>query len=202
MEFDGILVQWNDKRGFGFLEPIQGGQQIFAHIKSFNTNNRPKINQRYVFKIETNNQGKKQALNIRSYQSAKQNPSNRINKFNNNSPAQWGTASLFAIPLFMVVYVLCAVLFKVPRYTFAIYIISSFILFFMYAIDKSAAGANQRRIPESNLHTIALLSGWPGALIAQQVLRHKSVKTEFRQVFWATVVLNIIAFVSISIWLK
>ncbi|ASM76102.1 hypothetical protein VITFI_CDS0323 [Vitreoscilla filiformis] len=52
------------------------------------------------------------------------------------------------------------------------------------------------------MHAIALLSGWPGALIAQQFLRHKSVKAEFRQVFWATVVLNVIAFVGISIWLK
>jgi uncharacterized membrane protein YsdA (DUF1294 family) len=37
---------------------------------------------------------------------------------------------------------------------------------------------------------MALLCGWPGALLAQQVLRHKSAKGEFRAVFWVTVVLN------------
>lgn len=202
MEFEGVLVQWNDERGFGFLEPVQGGQQIFAHIKSFNTSGRPKLNQRYVFGVETNHQGKKRAFNVRPCQSTNKKNLNRPNKTDGDSPAQWGTATLFVIPLFLVVYVLCASLFKVPRYTFAVYVASSFVLFMMYVIDKNAAKSNKRRIPESNLHVIALLSGWPGALIAQQVLRHKSVKAEFRQVFWATVILNLIAFVGISIWLK
>ena len=35
MRFDGKLKSWNDDRGFGFIEPLQGGQEIFVHIKSF-----------------------------------------------------------------------------------------------------------------------------------------------------------------------
>ena len=35
MRFDGVLRSWNDERGFGFLEPVQGGEQIFVHIKTF-----------------------------------------------------------------------------------------------------------------------------------------------------------------------
>ena len=38
---------------------------------------------------------------------------------------------------------------------------------------------------------MALAGGWPGALLAQQWLRHKSAKREFRAVFWATLVLNV-----------
>ena len=41
------------------------------------------------------------------------------------------------------------------------------------------------------LHGLSLIGGWPGALIAQQVLRHKSRKEEFRFVFWLTVVINV-----------
>jgi len=44
------------------------------------------------------------------------------------------------------------------------------------------------------LHLLSLAGGWPGALLAQQLLRHKSAKAEFRQVFWATVVINIVIF--------
>jgi uncharacterized membrane protein YsdA (DUF1294 family) len=40
------------------------------------------------------------------------------------------------------------------------------------------------------LHVVALFGGWPGALIAQGVFRHKSTKEEFQTVFWTTVVLN------------
>jgi uncharacterized membrane protein YsdA (DUF1294 family) len=45
---------------------------------------------------------------------------------------------------------------------------------------------------------LALAGGWPGALLAQQVLRHKSTKREFRQVFWATVLLNVVGFIVLA----
>jgi hypothetical protein len=34
------------------------------------------------------------------------------------------------------------------------------------------------------------MGGWPGALVAQETLRHKSKKASFRIVFWATVLIN------------
>lgn len=69
----------------------------------------------------------------------------------------------------------------------------SLVTYALYAMDKSAAQHNQWRIQESTLHLFALLGGWPGALIAQDRLRHKSVKAQFRFVFWITVVLNLVA---------
>ena len=53
-------------------------------------------------------------------------------------------------------------------------------------------------LPQGRLHLLALAGGWPGALLAQQFLRHKSAKASFRTVFWATVVLNVAAFVALS----
>lgn len=52
------------------------------------------------------------------------------------------------------------------------------------------AGRGYRRVPESHLHLLSLAGGWPGALIAQPVFRHKTIKQPFQGVFWATVVLN------------
>ncbi len=60
----------------------------------------------------------------------------------------------------------------------------------VYALDKSAARRKRRRVPERTLHLLALLGGWPGALLAQQRLRHKSGKPAFLRVFWLTVLLN------------
>ncbi|MBV7454971.1 cold shock and DUF1294 domain-containing protein [Acidovorax sp. sif1233] len=62
--------------------------------------------------------------------------------------------------------------------------------FLVYAIDKSAAQNGQWRTRESHLHLLGLAGGWPGAWFAQQWLRHKSRKLEFRAVYWATVVLH------------
>ena len=63
----------------------------------------------------------------------------------------------------------------------------------MYWLDKSAARRGGRRIPENTLHLLALLGGWPGALMAQRRLRHKTIKQPFQAIFWCTVVVNVAA---------
>jgi len=70
------------------------------------------------------------------------------------------------------------------------YAVISFITFVAYAIDKSAAKNRRWRTSERTLHLLALVGGWPGALLAQATLRHKSKKVSFRVVFWATVLIN------------
>lgn len=65
--------------------------------------------------------------------------------------------------------------------------------FVMYGVDKSAAVHGRWRTPELWLHMVSLAGGWPGALVAQHVFRHKTRKQPFRTVFWATVALNVLA---------
>ncbi len=62
----------------------------------------------------------------------------------------------------------------------------------MYALDKSAARDDRRRTRESTLLLLGILGGWPGALAAQALLRHKSAKPSFRVAFWGTVVVNLL----------
>ena len=74
----------------------------------------------------------------------------------------------------------------------ALYFAASVITFMVYALDKSAArqGNGRRRVPERTLHLLGMVGGWPGALLAQKLLRHKSRKRAFQIVFWMTVALN------------
>ena len=71
------------------------------------------------------------------------------------------------------------------------YVVMSAVTFIVYAMDKRAARRGAWRTPESTLHLLELFCGWPGALFAQNVLRHKSVKTSFRIVFFVAVALNL-----------
>ena len=71
------------------------------------------------------------------------------------------------------------------------YGVASLVTFIVYALDKSAAKRGRRRVRERTLHLLSLLGGWPGALAAQRVLRHKCSKGRFLVVFWLTVVLNV-----------
>ncbi|MGH8688817.1 MAG: DUF1294 domain-containing protein [Burkholderiales bacterium] len=64
------------------------------------------------------------------------------------------------------------------------------VAFILYGLDKWAAKRELERTRESTLQICALLGGWPGALLAQQVFRHKSSKRSFQIAFWIMVVLN------------
>lgn len=68
----------------------------------------------------------------------------------------------------------------------------------VYALDKSAARRRRRRVPERTLHLLALFGGWPGALLAQHYLRHKSSKGGFLRLFWLTMLLNCALFTSLG----
>jgi uncharacterized membrane protein YsdA (DUF1294 family)/cold shock CspA family protein len=190
MRFEGALISWDDARGFGFIAPDQGGDTIFVHIKTIvNRQGRPQIGQRYSFEIELGPQGKKRAKNVLPAQALRPIGSRR------DSPAKWGTATLFVIPLFVLVYGVVTVLWRPPSWVALFYVVASVVTFLVYGLDKAAASAQRRRTPEIHLHALSMLGGWPGALLAQQFLRHKSAKAEFRASFWSTVGFNIAAFV-------
>lgn len=112
--------------------------------------------------------------------------------------APWPLASRFALPAFILVYLLVASRWQVPGWWAALYLAASIVCFVAYAVDKSAAVAGRGRVAESTLHLLGLAGGWPGAILAQQLLRHKSSKASFRSAFWGTVVLNVAAFLALN----
>lgn len=57
--------------------------------------------------------------------------------------------------------------------------------------DKRAAVKGTRRFSELGLHAIELLGGFPGALVAQKLFRHKTIKTSYRVVLWLVVALHV-----------
>ena len=72
------------------------------------------------------------------------------------------------------------------------YVLLSLLTYAVYWWDKRKAQTRQWRTPESTLQWLSLLGGWPGALLAQRYLRHKSKKQAFRVVFWLAVSVNLI----------
>ncbi len=198
MRFDGKLKSWNDERGFGFIEATQGGDEIFVHIKAFPPGTgRPVVGLPLSFEVELGPQGKKRAKSVEFIRTRGQS---RIAR--SESPAPWTPARKLVIPAFVLLYAFVASQWSVKPVVAVAYLLASLLAFMAYALDKSAALQGRRRTPESVLHIFGLACGWPGALMAQQLLRHKSSKPSFRSTYWGTVALNVMGFIaSHSPWL-
>ena len=94
MRFEGILKSWNEERGFGFIEPLKGGDEIFVHIKALPARSgRPQLGQELSFEVELGPQGKKRAKKVELIRAARP-----LRARAQASPVQWGTASLFEPP--------------------------------------------------------------------------------------------------------
>ncbi len=75
MQIEGTLTHWQDDRGFGFIQPIEGGEHVFVHIKAFKSlRGSPALNQQVLFQVETTAQGKKRAVNVLPKQVASSQP--------------------------------------------------------------------------------------------------------------------------------
>lgn len=114
----------------------------------------------------------------------------RIRRNADASTRRESRTPLLLATLFMVFLAVAAWLAYLPPVVPAAYGIFSISTFTVYAIDKSAARHGRWRTPEKTLHLLALIGGWPGALIAQRTLRHKSKKPSFQVVFLLTVLAN------------
>jgi cold shock CspA family protein len=62
---EGVLTHWQADRGFGFIQPIEGGDHVFVHIRAFKSlSGGPSLNQRVLFQVKTTDQGKRRAVNV------------------------------------------------------------------------------------------------------------------------------------------
>ena len=105
--------------------------------------------------------------------------------------------NFYYVPIYALVVALCGSFYLgyLPPIFLLTFIIVSIFTFLIYAKDKRAAQNDEWRTSESTLHLYSLFFGWPGAIIAQQKLRHKSKNQNFRFTFLFTVLINI-AFVA------
>ena len=192
MRFEGMLKTWNDERGFGFIQPSNGGQEIFVHIKSFPAGfRRPALNLNVTFEVEQTDEGKKRAKNVLMVRPAQTSIQKK------GKPAVlWEKASVFALVFFALLYLVVTLTWGTPVLLAVGYVAMSSVCGLFYAHDKTAAQANEWRTPEGTLLMLGLVGGWPGAIVAQQMLRHKTSKVSFRVAFWLTVLVNVGAFVA------
>ncbi|MBA6303504.1 DUF1294 domain-containing protein [Colwellia sp. MB02u-14] len=182
MRLKGKVVQWNADKAFGFITPNGGGDNIFIHKTALSNRSRtPQINDVITFSVAKDKTGRYCVSEATfSGEKLKKNSAKKANKF-----------SIYLAIIFLITIIAVYFFGLFPKYLLLGYLGMIVITFFAYALDKSAAKRGGWRTQESTLHLFSLFGGWAGAAIAQQLLRHKSSKKAFQNVFWITLTINI-----------
>lgn len=183
MRSRGRITVWKDDQGYGFIQPEGGGDRIFVHIKAFQAGQpRPQGDEAVEYSPGIDEQRRPCATKVVV------NPGGLGGR--SRLVARSITFSTGFSLAFCLLLVTAALLGKLPWMILGLYAAACAITFLIYALDKQAARQQARRVPETTLFLLGLLGGWPAAIAAQKVFHHKTRKTSFQVIFWATAALN------------
>ncbi len=167
----GIVVKYNQQKGYGFIRVEDKMEDIFVHHSAIINAPHLEVGQAVEFEIKTTAKGLS-AKNLKA--GAKQ-----------HSPYL-----IFGVISVIMVGAIFSYLYTQINPLFAYLIAINASTFLLYGYDKLIAPTKLLRIPEWNLHGVALLGGSPAGLLAQQFFRHKSIKGSFQLVYWLIVLLQ------------
>jgi uncharacterized membrane protein YsdA (DUF1294 family)/cold shock CspA family protein len=200
MRKQGMIVRWDDAKGFGFIRGAGAAQDLFVHVRDYRSLHgaAPRPGLRVSFEeIHVGGKGPRAmavqplAEGAGAPRPSAVRPASPPRRQQRRRAPQSG--AWFALPL-MAAYALALAWLvwdrRIPWWVLPSACVLNLLAFFAYWQDKHAAQHRRWRIREDTLHLWSLAGGWAGAWFAQQMLRHKSAKVSFRITYWATVVLH------------
>lgn len=200
----GRIERWDDARGFGFITPEDATagapDRLFFHVRDFDRSGaRPDVGTRVRYTPARQADGRWRAVQVAAVVTPQPSRSARGPSKRRNAHAPASVAAGGMRGLLPAIVVWCALLGygltsgRLPHLALTVLAGLNVLTAAAYALDKHAARHGRWRTPESQLHLLELLGGWPAAGLAQQLLRHKRAKPAYRRVFVAMVVLHLLA---------
>ncbi|WP_165360694.1 cold shock and DUF1294 domain-containing protein [Candidatus Chloroploca sp. Khr17] len=180
----GVIRTWKAAQGYGFLAPEEGGEEVFVHITAVVAGrSRLGPGSVVVYDLGRDAQQRLRALNVRVGPGL-------------GTPLR---LAILASSLFLSAVGVVSWLGFLPAWIVLAYLLLSGFTALVYRFDKRQATQGQRRIPEATLHLLDALGGWPGALIAQWALHHKTRKVAYQLTFWLLVGLHLLGLAGV-VW--
>lgn len=192
----GQLTIWKDEQGFGFIQPVDGSQDVFLHITALkDRTRRPKTGDVIYYHLTLNQNSEVRADNafILGARAKSASASGIQSTFRKTGLKPLvlvlETLLLSALPMWGAIQFALATANPIPL---ILYPAMSLWTFVLYKDDKSRAKRDEWRIPENRLHLHELAGGWLGGFIAQRTIRHKNKKRSYQTVFWAIAALHLL----------
>ena len=199
MERLGKVIEWNDARGFGFVSAVGDAEttgRVFFHVRDYEGPRRPEIGELVKFAAAKRDDGRWRATRVRrAVASGTHRPAPPRAVQPTHVRAAGRPAPALALVALVLAYV-AGIAFALHHgrlpdlLPFWLIAANGLTLLFYYG-DKTAAQRGEGRVPESTLHLLEAAGGWPAALLAQRLFRHKSRKPSYRSGFRAMVVLHV-----------
>lgn len=170
----GKILNYNAEKGYGFIYSENYQEHIFVHHSEISNAKELFQGQSVEFEVTKTKKGLS-ALSVVA--GAKQQSPYVI----------FGLLSaLITVAIFAYLYT-----YQPIKPIFSYLIAINITTFLLYGYDKLIAGGEKLRIPEWNLHALALLGGSPAGLMAQKFFRHKTVKGSFQLIYWVIVLIQV-----------
>ncbi|MBK8797378.1 cold shock and DUF1294 domain-containing protein [Caldilinea sp.] len=182
----GTVIQFDDKKGFGFIQPDGQAKQVFVHASAVSTADRLAAGQRVVFDVASSSKGPRANNVVVEGAATKQTQPRSALPM---SPYRlFGGLAVVATLVLMTIGLFVFSLSWLWVYWLAINLTT----LALYLYDKTVAGSGALRVPERILHAAELCGGTPAGLVGQRVLHHKSAKGSYQRTFWIIFVVQII----------
>ena len=198
----GKLTKWKDERGFGFIQPVDGSQEVFLHISEVkDATRRPQENDTIYYHCAVDSDGKVRAC--KAFILGARNKSTALSHRNQPSGRITASFPIVEVVLLSLLPLLLSIHFTLTTgnpLPLVLYPVMSGLTYALYADDKSSAKRKARRTPEKVLHAFELGGGWLGGFIAQRMIRHKNQKKSYQVVFWAIVIIHYITWLLWLFW--
>ena len=181
LRYSGRIINWNDAGGYGFVMHNDKGSRAFVHLQSFDSlPKRPANGDMVSYTLQRDQLGRLNATGIMFAE---------VPKLGIRTHWELHVRGI-AATLFLALLAGGFALGKVSGLLLLGYCLMSVLTFLVYGMDKYQAVNQLWRRQEVTFHLLSLACGWPGALLGQDLFRHKTRKQSFQMVFWGTVVLN------------
>lgn len=167
----GTVVYYNEEKGYGFIDSPEYEDNIFIHHSKINNASGLSQGQKVVFQVTKTSKGFS-AINLEA------------------GEKQYSPYLIFAMVSFLIILGVFAIFYEKIHALLAYFIAVNITTFLLYGYDKFISSGEKLRVPEYNLHALALLGGSPAGLLAQKFFRHKTLKGSFQLVYWLIVVVQ------------